>query len=174
MIRSLHAAHTLDDSAVRAFFTPTGFVGTTTSFVFGLTGLKKNTTYTCQLFLGTVVQTITSASYSGSAATVTSSNNRILVNVPAGTGTGTVSVSGITLTSPVITPGKYSLKVAPPTGSSKTSTLYYDTAFGWSLTLPKTVTGNESITGSLVVNGSVVSVQDIIIGGRSILQIING
>jgi hypothetical protein len=172
MIRSLHAAHTLDDSAVRAFFTPTGFVGTTTSFVFGLTGLKKNTTYTCQLFLGTVVQTITSASYSGSAATVTSSNNRILVSVPAGT--GTASVSGITLTSPVVTSGKYSLKIAPPTGSSKTITLYYDTAFGWSLTLPKTVTGNERITGSLVVNGSVVSVQDIIIGGRSILQIING
>lgn len=172
MIRSLHAAHTLDDSAVRAFFTPTGFVGTTTSFVFGLTGLKKNTTYTCQLFLGTVVQTITSASYSGSAATVTSSNNRILVNVPAGT--GTASVLGITLTSPVITPGKYSLKIAPPTGSSKTITLYYVTAFGWSLTLPKTVTGNERITGSLVINGSVVSVQDIIIDGRSILQIING
>jgi hypothetical protein len=173
MIRSLHAPHTLDKPVVRAAVSVgPQFVGTTTSFAFGLTGLAKNVTYTCQLLLGTVVQAVTSASYTGGAGTVTSSNNTISINIPAGT--GTADVLGITVVSPVRTTGTYSLKVSPPTGAATTIKVYYDTAFGWSLTPSTTVTGNELITGNLVISGRVVSVQDIIIGGRSLLQIING
>lgn len=172
MIPYLHAPHLVNPTVRAATPVLSGFGGTTTSFVFGLTGLTKNVIYTCQLLLGTVVQTVSSVSYTGSAATVTSGNNTISINVPAGT--GTASVLAITVVSPIRTTGTYSLKVTPRTGTATTITLHYHTAFGWSLTSPTTVTGNELITGSLVINGSVVSVQDIIIGGRSILQIING
>jgi len=172
MIRSLHAGHTLSKPTVHAAVSVgTGFVGRTGSFTFGLSGVTKNTIYSCQLLLGTVVQTITSVSYTGNDAIVSSNNNTISINV--GNGTGTISVLGITVVTPVTTAGLYSLKVSPPTGSAIITKVYYNTGFGWSLTLPTTVTGNQVITGSLAVSGSVVSVQDIIIGGRSILQLLN-